>query len=207
MRADGLHRVDVDHVAELGVRTVIDLRTDEERATRGAYAATDVDVHHLPILDVVPDAQALEDWARPGAMAEEYLRMLHTGADAISEVLAILSDPAAYPAVFHCAAGKDRTGVVAAVVLGILGVTGDQIVEDYALSGPAMRDMLEWIRTEFPDAGDELERRVPAMLHAEPATMIGFLEGVRERYGSFKRYARTIGVATAIPHIQAALLD
>ena len=67
-----------------------------------------------------------------------YIQMLDVGAPALSESLRVLADPAQVPAVFHCAAGKDRTGVLAAIVLSLLGVDEETIVGDYALTAAAM---------------------------------------------------------------------
>ena len=55
--------------------------------------------------------------------------------ESIAEALAVLTDPAAYPAVMHCSIGKDRTGILVALLLSIVGVEDDDIVADYALSG------------------------------------------------------------------------
>ncbi len=77
----------------------------------------------------------------------------------------MLAQPATYPAVFHCFAGKDRTGILAAVVLGLVGVPDDVIVADYVLSRDAMVRMLDWLRGQYPEA--ELERHaLSAMLRS-----------------------------------------
>ena len=166
-RADGLHRTTEEHLDDLGLVTVLDLRTNDEVHDRGRFPGTAVDYHHLPMFDVLPTEAELEQWAVPRVMADHYLQMLDDGADSIREVFAVLSDPSAYPAVFHCAAGKDRTGVVAAVLLGVLGVPGDVIVADYALSGKAMLEMLgvapgrvsrRRARTRSPGAGHDQRR-------------------------------------------------
>ena len=81
---------------------------------------------------LAPDADAGE------VLGELYVEMLDVGAPALAESLRLIARPGGLPAVFHCAAGKDRTGVLAALVLGLLGVDDDVIVEDYALSARAM---------------------------------------------------------------------
>src|SRR5579859_4556528 len=146
-RADGLHRLteaDLAHLAGLGLATVIDLRTEKEldEVGRIAWPAPDLAFHHLPMLDVLPDRTTYPAWVDAGYVADRYVAMLEKGRDAVAEALAILTDPTAYPAVFHCAAGKDRTGLLAAVVLGLLNVSDEDIVADYALSQHAMTRML-----------------------------------------------------------------
>ena len=57
---------------------------------------------------------------------------------------------------FHCSAGKDRTGVLAAVLLGLLGVPDETIVADYALSAAAMQQLIDYYQRSYPDAGERL---------------------------------------------------
>ena len=80
---------------------------------------------------------------------------------------------------FHCSAGKDRTGVLAALILAFLGVPDETIVEDYHLSGEAMVRLLERLKAEYPDNVDEVERFAPAVLKVVPETMEEFLAGLR----------------------------
>ena len=133
--------------------------------------------------------------------------MLEKGADAVAEALLILADPASYPAVFHCTAGKDRTGLLAAVVLGLLGVPDDDIITDYALSQEAMGRMLTWLRAERPDVREQIDNSAAAIVAAEPDTMSLFIQRLRQRYGSFATYAESLGVGGAVAPIRQALLD
>jgi protein tyrosine/serine phosphatase len=109
--------------------------------------------------------------------------------------------------VIHCAAGKDRTGIVSAVLLGLLGVPDKDIVADYALSGGAMVRFLAWLRAEYPDAKDELERSSAAIVAAEPETMALFLQRFRSVHGSFEDYAESLGMISAATALRAALLE
>ena len=209
-RADAPRRVDDDDCAELDalqLSTLIDLRTADEITQRGCVLRPHAgDYHHLPLLAAVPHESELAAWSSPEFVTASYRRMLDEGADAIREILAVLSDAASYPVLFHCSAGKDRTGVVAAVVLGALGVSGSDIVTDYARSAPAMEQMLAWIRAEYPDAGDRVNTNAAALLSAEPASMAGLIRAVRRDFGSFNGYVRALGVDSAIPHLRRALL-
>ena len=85
------------------------------------------------------------------------------------------------PAVFHCSAGKDRTGVLSALILAFVGVPDETIVEDYALSAAAMVRLLERLKAEYPDSVEEVERYAPAVLQVMPETMEEFLSSVRGR--------------------------
>ncbi len=147
-RADGLYRLtpaDVETVRALGLLTVIDLRTPDELTERGRFPVEDhpVAFHHLPIIDVVWNAAELDTFTGDASaiMLHLYLDMFRRGEQELVRLLQILARPDVLPAVFHCAAGKDRTGIATAVILGVLGVPADVIVADYALSAEAMERM------------------------------------------------------------------
>jgi protein-tyrosine phosphatase len=210
-RADGPHALTADDATKmraLGLATVIDLRTPKEAEERGRYVTTLAGIveHHLPMIDVLPDADELPDWIDPQVVADQYRAMLEQGSGTIAAALTILSDPSAYPAMFHCSAGKDRTGILAAVLLGILGVADDTIVADYALSGSAMQQLIEHYKRTHPDATDQLTRLAPAMVAAHPEAMAAFLEGVRRDYGSFDDFATVIGASDAPERIRNNVL-
>ena len=132
--------------------------------------------------------------------------MLDNAQNSVAEVLAVLSDPSAYPAMFHCSAGKDRTGVIAAVLLGALGVPDDTIIADYALSATAMHQLVDYYKRAHPDSVELLERLAPAMVAAHPDTMRMLIEGIRRDFGSFDGYAEALGVGGAPKYLRAALL-
>ena len=210
-RADGLHRLTADdhaRLSDLSLTTVLDLRTHDEVQERGHYQppADGVGRHHLPMLDVLPPNEELPTWVDPAFVAGRYLEMVETGAEAMAEVLALLTDPSVYPAVFHCAAGRDRTGIVAAIVLALLGVPDNAIFADYTLSRGAMARMIEFWRAQSPDNLDEIDRRAAGVLTVAEESMAGFLAGVRDRYGSIEGYVEAIGVGSAPPYLRAALL-
>lgn len=211
-RADGLSRLTVADLAraqELTLATVIDLRTSDEVSERGRidHPSLGVAYHHLPMIDVLPDRSEIIRLFSPVDVAARYVEMLLGGQDALAETLAILTDPTAYPAVLHCTAGKDRTGIAIAMLLGVLGVADELIADDYALSRPGMVRMLDWLRVEYPDAADTLAEAGPALLSADADAMALFCGYVRDEFGSFNGWAATIGMASAVPHIRAALLS
>ncbi len=212
-RADGLDRLtptDRETLTHLGVRTVVDLRTTDEVARgavdglRGAFRW-----HHLPMLDVLPPREDFEDWVVSRYVAEEYLSMLDEAPASVAAFLRLLTDDHdIYPVVFHCFAGKDRTGVLSAVVLGLLGVSDEDIAGDYALSRLAMTSLLEWLRAAYGEEGrEEIEARAPAIASAEPATMTIFLERFRALHGSFDDFAGEIGVPEAPSRLRELLLE
>ncbi len=94
----------------------------------------------------------------------------------------MLAAPDALPAVFHCTAGKDRTGVLSAIVLSLLGVDEPTVVADYALSGAAMERLRAKLILKYPDGRDMIEN-IDEVFSAEPAQMEQLLDHLRRPYG------------------------
>jgi len=114
-------------VAALGIRTIIDLRIPDEISTRpdsdclSATAST--------VLAPLPVPYSVS--------AEDYIADLNA-IESIASVFRVLGDPASYPIYFHCTWGRDRTGIVAAVILLTLGASRTDIMNDYLLSQPSV---------------------------------------------------------------------
>jgi len=214
-RADGLQRLrtptDVGRVGGLGLRTVIDLRTESERRRHGTFPdhVLPVRVHHLSIVDLT--------WGEAGTADREdvveflvwgYRDILEQGSDRLARAIELLASADTLPAVFHCAVGKDRTGLLAALVLGALGVGHEVIAADYALTADAMRRLDEWARINQPDLAERLARTPRGYLAADPRAMSVILDDLAERHGSIGDYVRKIGVtAESIESLRTALLD
>ena len=151
-RADGLGDLtesDLSVLRGFGIRTVIDLRSGSE-LERGRFdvEAHPATFHHLPFIDELPDAQDFD--RRPGLLGSQYLEIVRDAGGQILAALEVLASPDALPAVFHCTAGKDRTGVLSAIVLSLLGVDEPTVVADYALSGEAMLRLRAKLIAEVP---------------------------------------------------------
>jgi protein-tyrosine phosphatase len=211
-RADGPHALtesDAATLARLGIATIIDLRTVDESEQRGRWQdhLGDATYHHLPMTDVLPDEAEMMKWVEAAHVGDHYGKIASRGTRAIASALVLFGEEANYPAMFHCSAGKDRTGVLAAIVLGLVGVPDETIVDDYALSREAMERMWVWLRANASDP-DQLDRYAPAVRSAEPLTMRVFLDGLRGRYGSYESYAAALGLGDAdLAALRAALLE
>jgi protein-tyrosine phosphatase len=204
---------DAETVRELGLLTAIDLRTANELTNSGGYPVEvlPATVHHLPMLSTIwelPDPGP--DEAAERFLLARYHDMLAEGAAAIVETMEILARPERLPAVFYCAAGKDRTGVLAALVLDAIGVEDEHIVADYHLS----KERVERIRARAvarADSQDLLTAMVsqpPQFMAAPPEAMQLFLALIREEHGSTTGYLRGIGVSEAtIAAVAANLLE
>src|SRR5258708_16224605 len=132
LRSDALHRLDDTGratLAGIGLRTVVDLRTDEEAAQApSALDGTGARGFRVPLFR----AEDLGDL--PPALAAIYRPMIDDRGAAIAEAVGRLSPGGARPGLIHCSAGQDRTGLGLAPVLELIGVPDEIIAADYALS-------------------------------------------------------------------------
>lgn len=213
-RADGFHRMTADDLAivrSLGLRTVVDLRTHGELEERGHFPHHEIEVDfvHHPILDRTWDeAEMLGTRTDHEFLVHAYTLMLAEGAPNFAGAISQLARPGALPAVFHCAAGKDRTGILAALLLGSLGVPRAVVLGDYALTGEAMARMREWALREFPEAASRIAETPSAFLAALPDALGEVLDAVVDEHGSIRRYVESIGVAPeALDALAASVLQ
>ncbi len=214
-RADGLHRLtepDLEILRRLGLSTVIDLRTENELAERGRFPvdAHPVGYHHLSLMDVIWDPAQAPPAHEPATefLLTRYIEMIERAEERFAQAFSILAAPGALPGVFHCAAGKDRTGVLAGLLLSSLGVSDDDVVADYALTALAMARMQERWAAESEEARAALAATPAAFMAADPAAMAGLLELIRQEHGSTRSYVRALGVsAPVLADLEAALLE
>jgi protein-tyrosine phosphatase len=200
-RADGIHRLAgdaADAIARLGVRRVVDLRTDAERDEHGVFDHADVVVRHVPLLEAV---WSRDGHRRPAPDAElllaMYCEMLERRGPQLATAAAAVAE-AAGPVVFHCSAGKDRTGVLAALLLALVGVADDDIAADYAQSHAAVQRMIAELRAERRAAGGDAEPVPDDVMHllsARPDTMQRMLHVLRTDHGGAEVYLRRHGLA------------
>ena len=208
-RADGLGELtepDLDIVRDLGIRTVVDLRSGTEvEQSRFNVEAHPVTFHHFPFIKALPDA---EDFARaPGFLGTQYTEMLDEATPQIIGALSALAAPDARPAVFHCTAGKDRTGLLSALVLSLLGVPEETVIADYALSGAAMARLRAKLIEKYPD-GKSVIADSDVLFSADPANMVALFAHLRTRYGTVARYAAEVGVpGDVVERLRASLLE
>ncbi len=188
---------DRDRLRGLGVATVIDLRRPAEARARDGHPAADIGARYLH-LPPLPDgaSEELDREFGAGISGERYLGYLRYAEDAFRAVFEALADPATYPLVLHCTAGKDRTGVVTALAMSVAGVDRETILADFALSNRDTERWLGWLATHgrapAADNPDEVRRR-----YGVPADAIAiFLDGLEARHGGADAYLAGIGVGT-----------
>jgi protein-tyrosine phosphatase len=201
-RADTLHRLnpaDLQTIVDLGIRTVIDLRSHSELDQHGQIQVGDNEIayHHLSMLDEVAGTERTEPAPTaepPATLGEAYTRMLGVGTPAIAKAVRLLADPTAVPAVFHCMAGKDRTGILAAVVLGALDVPDDEIVADYVLTEDTREARNAFLAVHDPDYLVYLQTLPSYALETKAESMREFLLTTRSAHGSMRAFLAVNGV-------------
>lgn len=203
-RADGLNKVadaDLDTFDALGIRTIIDLRSSAEVDDHGTFPFEKMPVsfHHLPIIDATWMAEDVptfpdDDQGAVDFLTWAYRDMLSKGAPRFAGAISVMMSPEAGPVVFHCAAGKDRTGILAALVLGGLGVDDEVILADYDLTGAAMERMRAWAETNQPEMRARMYDTPSYMMAARSEAISTMLDEIRDEHGEVRDFLVSIGV-------------
>jgi protein-tyrosine phosphatase len=218
-RSDELHALtdaDLEVVAKIGIRVVFDLRNTHERTARPNRLPDDVELLERVSGPTSGDLRTLEELIASGELpvpnddyvAGTYMDLLDQLAPELRIILERAVDAPARPLLFHCVAGKDRTGVTTALLLGLLGVTDEQILDDYELTTvhftPPRMEELAPLLLEHGVA----DERVRPLMSARRPVLAATLDRVRERWGGFEGYAREhLEVPADLPdRLRASLL-
>ena len=188
IRADSTHALSPDEaraLVEMGVTDVIDLRGAVETVRRPSALVNVPGLRYksIPLAVDIASLGIAPEEANTGA---DYLGMAEN-AHAVREIMSILADAEGI-ALFHCTAGKDRTGIIAALLLLLAGVDEDDVVADYMVSEWYIRRSMEGIRRLHPGMPEHYAR-------SRPAYMCGFLDLLRQKYGSVEAYLAAMGVS------------
>jgi protein-tyrosine phosphatase len=207
-RADALHRLteaDGGAFRALRLRTVIDLRSNAEISDFGRLRdelAAELAWHQMPVMEeVLLRPREIEEISAAAPVIDEpgesYARMIGDGA-VVARVFNLLGAEGSLPAVFHCTAGKDRTGIMAAMTLDLLGVSDDVIAADYVLTDVSRPRSIEWINQHEPAFAALLAQFPPERRVCRPEMILGFLERVRAEHGSVEDLLLSAGVDAAV---------
>jgi protein tyrosine/serine phosphatase len=186
---------------EHNVKRIVDLRWPQELA-EDQPRDVHVEVVHVSVLgeSIEPDSEyikqldahldSVDDVADHYAWS--YLDFLERFRERFGEAIAAVADAPAGAVVVHCAGGKDRTGLISALLLRLAGVSLDEIGRDYALSGPNLAPSREaWLATVTDEA---VRTRALKLMETPARAMERVVEEVEERYGSVDDYLRAAGV-------------
>ena len=201
---------DYNYLAQAGIRVVCDFRNHDEIEAAPETWIPEAKVEHLPLpiggnsdkhtgptLETVlashPTAEQLHDM-----MIKTYAGFAFTSAPQYAKLFQELESNNHLPLLYHCSAGKDRTGVFSALALLTLGVPEQTVLEDYTLTNqylvpesPSTQKMMATtplatiIRTLPPD-------QQKALMAADPEYLRATLEAIHTKYGTFDNYRRTV---------------
>ena len=210
-RSGGLHymtEADVRQAREMGIRSVLDLRRPDEVVYQqlGLFMEPPTQHHALPLVPEDGSAQ-LDERHGAGISGDRYRGYMDFPESGYPNyyvrALELFTSEETYPAVFHCTAGKDRTGVIAALMLDILGVDAQTIAEDFALSNLTRDALIAQLGRDHlrrQQLGDVPEGSPPPQPPADwlpvPPEAIGvYMDHVRRDFGSARGYFEAQGVA------------
>ena len=194
LRSDNLQGLSDKDVRRLlddyGLGTVLDLRTPAEVEMEGPGPLVGEQVRHVN-LDLIPtwvpqgdnrDRIVPHEQREENDLSHFYLTYLDHATASVLRAMRLIANPDSGPVVVHCAAGKDRTGVIVALALTVAGVTRDEVVADYALTGErieAIRDRL----AASPTYAEDMKSRPLDDMRPHALSMRHFLDRMDERGG------------------------
>lgn len=199
LRADSPHALTEDGQARLqaeGLTTVIDLRTEAEiTETPNPFARRAGVVYaHRPLFAALAPGKLAETADGACPLLGFYQSALDDRHEALHDIMTLIAGADEGAVMFHCTAGKDRTGLVAALLLGLAEVSVDDIVADYALTEGLITGLVAGFLESARQKGGDVVAY--ARLLASPApTMRDTLGHLEARYGSVPRYLAHIGMA------------
>jgi protein-tyrosine phosphatase len=194
LRSDGLHslsKADEAFLIKYGVRTIIDLRSTREVEERPDTFMHDPDIQyvHVPFLDRMLNNAS--DMIKMDSLANVYIDILKNNQPSIKKVFNIISYNINNGVLFHCAAGKDRTGVIAMLLLLLCDIEKETIIEDYSWSATLMEPVFIHQKQKIANAGYE----VPAFIfesNKDDARIT--LQYIEDNYENVQNYLVAVGI-------------
>ena len=179
-------------INELGMRMVVDLRNSDEaeRDGRGPLPGAGAEYRHIPLLEErgFPPFTGQDVVER---LSTTYQWLVHNSGARVATAVNAIAE-AEGGVVFHCSAGKDRTGLMSAMLLEVLGVDAETIEADYLLTNEAVEGILRRIQAMQPHASPTTQS-----LAAQPLALQRFRDTLHQEYGGAEAYLRTHGVSDA----------
>lgn len=195
-RAGSLSRVDAagqDCLKNLGIKKIIDLRSQAERlAEPEPFAANEhIELLSMPLFDKL----APVDNPASDELVKRYLEAFEVQGPTFVQVIREIAK-STEPVLFHCTAGKDRTGLIAAMLLALVGVDEDTIIADYALSAGRIQPLVDALTVKAQSQGLDLQKYAP-MLACRPDMLRTALAWLKQHYQSVWNYLQRHGYSEA----------
>lgn len=204
VRADNLHRLTPEGQAALrdyGVRTIVDLRLAHELERHPNPFAAQQEVDGAPRYLNLPfhndDPETIDAMHAAEATQGEYIVLVERSKELIGAAIkAVAASLEEGGVLVHCHGGKDRTGIIVALLLSLAGVPRDNIAEDYAISEARLEPAhSEWLEEQAKAQGHPIER--PHWMYSRPEKMAGLLDYLDQHYGGVEGYLEACGVTRA----------
>jgi protein-tyrosine phosphatase len=194
-RSDSPHRLPEDSRQQLlgrGLKTVVDLRHDEETTHAPNVFADDNGVDYVNVSLFAGLSPELAPMGRIATLTEMYLHVL----DSCNEQIAasILALGTGTPALVHCTAGKDRTGIIIAMLLDLCAVPHETILHDYALTDTYLEPLRPSLREFASEAGWDLQH-YEGMIDCKPEFLQPFLTRLHDVHGGARQYLLAAGLS------------
>ncbi len=191
-RLSNLSSLDCERLHQLGIETVIDLRSREERERAPNCLPQHARVKQLnraflprdtlPMFNAINAGEYDAD-ASYTAMLRQYRALALEHTEDYRRIIDDLIEPGAAPAIFHCTSGKDRTGMIAAIVLLALNAPTDAIAKDYAMTQGRIEKV-----DFFADTADAEAIRI--VMAANPEYLLAAINAMESEFGSITIYLR-----------------
>lgn len=201
LRGDCLHRLDEGEPERLhfeGLRMVVDLRTAREvqEAPSRLDRMRGVEWVNLPLFDALsPSALAEVDVPEGHPLLAMYVTAIETRGEAIAGILDRIAKVREGAVLFNCTAGKDRTGIIAALLLGLAGVSHTDIIADYAMTETLIPELVAEFLSRSRARGGDVEAYA-TLLESPASAMAGLLGHLDTKYGSVMGYFDHIDIST-----------
>ncbi|NLT73561.1 MAG: tyrosine-protein phosphatase [Chloroflexi bacterium] len=179
-----------------GIRTILDLRSASEIAAHPydiPLDALEAGLGRLHISMLPLDGEMMRLLEQAATRGDEYILFVENYQAPIAAVLRAIDSAPAGGVLYHCQAGKDRTGIITALLLALVGVPDEVIIADYAESGRLLRP--GWLQETQEALANGQEPPFEPL--SEPETMRALLDHWRTRYGGAAGYMEAIGLADA----------
>jgi protein-tyrosine phosphatase len=198
---------------KLGISSVIDLRNPGESQQQQETAILkkiDAKYYNVPfrpssVFSFQEDKKLYHTFSNMGEVYLYRIRHREFGQQVI-EALQIIAQPDNHPLIFHCGAGKDRTGILAAILLSVLGISENDIIEDFTLTSLYMNEIRKRLSND-PEISDDIRDLPEFTWEATPESMVLFLNTLKQEYGSAEGYLLDHGIESSlIQRLNQALL-